>query len=298
MTSVLVTGGAGFIGHHLVRALLARGDQVVVLDNLHRGSFEREGLAGAALVAGDMRSAADCAAAAAGCEVVIHLAAQSNVMGSESAPDYTFETNVTGTWNIARAAAAAGVRRFVFASSREVYGEPRCVPVVEEAPMRPKNVYGASKVAGEALLAGGAAGAASVVTLRLANVIGPGDNGRVLPNWLDAVRRGDPMRVYGGAQELDFLPVDTCVAALVAAVDCDAPDGPVNVGSGCGTALLVLAERLRQLYGDSSRIEMLPARSAEVVRFVADVTRMREILGIEPSSDPLATLPGPGDAPW
>ncbi len=298
MNRVLVTGGAGFIGHHLVRRLVDAGCAVTVLDSLHRGSFEREGLAGATLIAADVRDPAACQSAVAGCDCVVHLAAQSNVMGSETAPDYTFETNVTGLWNVARAVARNGVPRVVFASSREVYGDPLRIPVAEAEPCRPKNVYGASKAAGEALLAGGAAGDAVVVVLRLANVIGAGDSGRVVPNWLQAARTGQPLEVYGGAQELDFLPVETCVDAIRAAMSCPPLDAPVNVASGKPIPLLALAERVLNLYGGASRVELSPARSAEVVRFAADVTRMTSLLGVHPPRDPLAHLPGPEDAPW
>lgn len=296
---VLVTGGAGFIGHHLVAALLRAGHQVVVLDNLRRGSFERPGLQGARLLTGDIREIDACVTALDGCDSVIHLAAQSNVIGSEADPDYTFETNVLGTWNIARAVAAAGVRALVFASSREVYGDADRLPVAEDTLLRPKNIYGASKVAGEALLAGGAAGHASVRVLRLANVIGPCDAGRVVPNWLAAVRDGVPIDLYGGDQLLDFVPIGTAVAAFMRALTVDHVDGPINVGSGRPTPLRELAERLLEMYPSTQAdVRVLPARGAEVVRFAADTSRMTAILGIDPPADPLATLPGPGDEPW
>jgi UDP-glucose 4-epimerase len=160
-------------------------------------------------------------------------------------------------------------------------------------------VYGASKVAGEALLAGGAAGAASVRVLRLANVIGLGDTGRVVPNWLRAVREGRPIEVFGGWQELDFVPIETAVAAIQSAIAVEHLDGPVNVGSGRPISLLALAERLLSLYpATQASLRVCPARAAEVVRFAADVTRMRSTLGVDPPDDPLAVLPGPGDEPW
>ncbi|HEX6032568.1 MAG TPA: NAD-dependent epimerase/dehydratase family protein [Tepidiformaceae bacterium] len=296
---VLATGGAGFIGHHLVSSLVAAGNEVVVLDNLHRGSFERPGLKGARLVVGDVRDRSACDDAVHGCNAVVHLAAQSNVMGSEANPEYTFDANVAGTWNVARAVAGHGVDKLIFASSREVYGDCAALPVSERAPLRPKNVYGASKVAGEALLAGGAAGGASVRILRLANVVGPGDTGRVIPNWLRAVREALPLEVFGGGQELDFVPVETVVAAIESAISVERLDGPVNVGSGHPTPLLALAERLLSLYpATQAGLKVCPGRAPEVIRFAADVTRMRSVLGVHPPDDPLAFLPGPGDKPW
>src|SRR5450432_2837142 len=154
MAKAVVTGGAGFIGGHLVDRLVARGDEVVVLDNMKRGRREkleahlRTGRA--RLVEGDIRSFDAIAAVVPGCDVVYHLAAQSNVMGAVQDPDYSVTTNVLGTFNVLRAAAEARVRRVVFTSSREVYGEPRTLPAREDQPMLAKNPYGASKVAGEA----------------------------------------------------------------------------------------------------------------------------------------------------
>lgn len=296
---ILVTGGAGFIGHHLVGSLVEAGYEVRVMDNLHRGSFERPKLIGAELVRADVRDPSECVRAVAGCDAVVHLAAQSNVVGSETSPQYTFETNVGGTWNIARACAESEVRTLVFASSREVYGDPATLPVREVASLSPKNLYGASKVAGEALLSGGSAGTTSVRVLRLANVIGPGDSGRVLPNWLAAARHDQPLTVFGGDQVLDFVPMEVVVRAIRKAIGLGEWDGPVNVGSGRGVRLLDLANSIVRLYPDSTGgIDRMPARPVEVTRFVADVGRMRERLGIEPPTDPLACLPGVTDEPW
>lgn len=295
MTRVLVTGGAGFVGHHLVLALLSQGHEVVVLDNLRRGSFEREAFERVSAIRGDVTDLSACRQAVEGCDVVVHLAAQANVMGSEAEPDYTFQTNVAGTWNVARAAGGAGVDHLVFASSREVYGDCDRLPVPEDASMRPKNVYGATKVAGEALLRGGAAGATGVTVLRLANVIGKGDTGRVVPNWLAAAARGAPLEMYGGKQELDFLPVETCVAAFLRAISLGPFAQPINVGSGRGIPLTELARRILLLFPGAAGVRALPARGAEVVRFAADIRRMRELLGVSPPGDPLASLAAYGE---
>jgi UDP-glucose 4-epimerase len=287
---VLVTGGAGFIGHHLVAALLKDGQDVVVLDNLRRGSFERPGLAGAALIQGDIRCSEDCEAAARDCDAAVHLAAQANVMGSADDPGYAFETNVTGTWNVARACIAAGVRQLVFSSSREVYGEPQELPVSEATPFAPKNVYGATKVAGEALLSALAGPAFGVSVLRLSNVIGRGDSGRVLPLWLEAGREGRALQLFGGEQEIDFVPVETVVRAIRRVLEAGTVDGPVNIGGGRSFALAEVAERVASLFAARPAIERVPARAIEVRRFRADVTRMRDVLGIEPPEDPLNGL--------
>lgn len=291
MSRSLVTGGAGFIGSHLVDGLLLRGDDVVVLDNLHRGRRDFVD-SRATFIEGDIRDPLALAFAMRSVDVVYHLAAQSNVMGAMSDIDYSFETNVAGTFNALRAAGAAGVARFVFASSREAYGEPAAVPVGEADPLVARNPYGASKVAGEAYCRTWATmSPLQVSILRFANVYGLRDSGRVIPLWVSAALRGEPLTLFGGRQVIDFVPVSLAVQALLRAGE-QPLDGPVNIGSGSGTSLLELAERILALTGRRSRLEMLPARGAEVVRFVADVSRMRALLGIEPPADPLAALPG------
>jgi UDP-glucose 4-epimerase len=278
---VLVTGGAGFIGHHLVAALVREQHDVRVLDNLRRGSFERSELAGARLIAGDVRSPDDCAHTVAGVDIVYHLAAQSNVMGAAADSDYTFEANVRGSWVLARAAERAGVGHFVFASSREVYGEPLALPVLESAPLAPKNAYGASKLAAETVLR---AIDIPLTVVRMANVAGAGDSGRVLPLWIDAARHGQPLVLYGGDQVLDFVSTATVVRALLAV----AKHGPIgcaiNIGSGRGTALEELAGRIAAEFG--VEIDRQTARAVEVRRFVAGTSRMRE-MGVTPFDDEL-----------
>lgn len=291
----LVTGGAGFIGSHLVDALVARGDEVIVIDNLHRpgvGHLRSRLDAGdhVTLLTGDIRDYPALLEAMAGAEVVYHLAAQSNVVGAVEDIDYSFTTNVQGTLNVLEAARARGVRRVVYASSREVYGEQERVPVPESAPLLAKNFYGASKVSGEAYCRAYERMGLDVTVLRLVNLYGPGDAGRVTPRWLDNARSGADLELFGGDQVLDFLPVGRAVEAIVAAAE-RSPNGPVNVGSGKGVTLFELAERILRLTGSRSTIERRPAREFEVVRFVADVGRMRDVLGLQPPDDPLEALP-------
>ncbi len=293
MSKVLVTGGAGFIGAHLVDRLVERGDQVVVVDNMRRGhkekleNYVRQG--GVRLVEEDIRRFDTLAGAVRGCETVYHLAAQSNVMGAVSDPDFSITTNVIGTFNVLRSAAEAGVRRVVFTSSREVYGDPRSLPVAEDAPLLAKNPYGASKVAGEAYCrAFSSTHGLAVRIVRLANVYGPGDSDRVIPLWLSAAQDGRDLEVYGGEQVIDFLWVGTAVEALLFAAEAGLP-GPVNIGSGMGTRILDLAERVLRATGSKSKITRTPARGLEVAKFVADIRVMRS-LGLSPDADPLEHL--------
>ncbi|HKS69403.1 MAG TPA: NAD-dependent epimerase/dehydratase family protein [Ktedonobacterales bacterium] len=287
---VLVTGGAGFVGAHLSAALVAGGDEVTVLDNLHRGSRARVP-DGARFVEGDLRDVEMLRTAMRGAERVYHLAAQSNVLGAVTDVDYSFTTNVVGTYNVLAAARDAGVERVVFSSSREAYGEVDQLPVAEDRAMKPKNTYGASKVAGEVYCrAFQSTFSLDVSVVRLANVYGPGDHGRVIPLWLERAHRGEDRELYGGEQVIDFVPVETVVAALQQAAETPLEGQPVNVGSGKGTTLRELAARVSALPGASGDVRVVPARQVEVTRFVADVTRMRSLLSVEPPPDPLVGL--------
>ena len=316
--SIVVTGGAGFIGRHLVTRLCesraafgVANEPIVVLDNLRRGSREALNTLIAQeqvrFIEGDVRDAATLAEAMRGASHVFHLAAQSNVMGAEDDPDYAFTTNVVGTYQVVQAAVQAGARRFVFTSSREVYGQPASLPVTEEALLAPKNGYGASKASGEMLCRSAASRAGlEMVTLRLANVYGPGDTGRVIPLWLERAQRGEDLLIYGGNQVLDFLWVGDAVDALLRAALAPrnlfaaagiVPDEEVepgffvalNVGTGRGTAIRTLANRVCEVTGRDVSIRVLPARTAEVERYVADVWLMRRTLGLRPEL-PLAYL--------
>ena len=287
---ILVTGGAGFIGAHLVAASLAAGDEVVALDNMRRG-VRAKLPDDVRLVEGDIRDRDTVALAMRGVQRVYHLAAQSNVLGAVTDTDYSFTSNVVGTYNVLVAAREAGVKRVVFTSSREVYGEVERLPVSEDRPMDPKNAYGASKVAGEVYCRTFQnTYGLDVSVLRLANVYGAGDRDRVIPIWLDRARRGEDLEIYGGAQVLDLVTVALVVAALRRAAEMSLGGRVVNVGSGSGTPLRELADRIVALPSREVGLRVLPARAIEVTRFVADVARMRDLLGLAPPADPLEGL--------
>jgi UDP-glucose 4-epimerase len=294
---VVVTGGAGFIGSHLVDRLVHDGcSEVVVLDNLFRGRREHLGQhaqnPAVTFQQADIRDADTLRTAFANAEVVYHLAAQSNVMGAVTDIDYSFNTNVGGTLNVLKTAHQAGVRRVVFTSSREVYGEAQWLPVDENHPFNCKNPYGASKAAGEMYTkVFQHTGNLTIAVLRLANVYGPRDTGRVIPLWIGRALQGQNLVVYGGQQLIDFVWVDNVVDALVRVSTLENVDEPINVGSGQGTPILALAERILALTGSASRLERVPAREVEVSRFMADVSRMQERLGMQPPEDPLFGLP-------
>jgi UDP-glucose 4-epimerase len=224
-------------------------------------------------------------------DLVFHLAAQSNVIGAVEDVDYSSSTNIIGTAAILQAARAGGVRRVVFTSSREVYGDAADFPVPETAPLCPKNAYGMSKVAGEMCCRMSTGHALQTVILRLANVYGPRDRGRVIPLFVENALKGRPLTVYGGNQILDFVHVDHVVDALMKAGFEHHIADPVNIGSGRGTSIAELAERILQLTDSASKVSRLPSRDLDVVGFVADTTRARTLLGLEHPNDPLYRLP-------
>jgi nucleoside-diphosphate-sugar epimerase len=289
---ILVTGGAGFIGSALVRYLCGIGaGEIVVCDNLYRGRRESlEPAAGIEFQHRDVRDAEGWSEAMRGVEVVFHLAAQANVVGSMADPDYALATNVAGTYHVLAAARKSGVRRVVFTSSREIYGDVTRLPVSEDDPLRPKNAYGASKAAGEMCCRVFDGADLEVVVLRLANVYGPGDRDRVIPLFVQRAAAGEPLIVYGEGKILDFVAVPLVVEALWQAAQRDVAGQVINIGSGAGTTLEGLAERVRELAGGRTPIVYRPARRFEVDRYVADVSRARALLGYTPPADPLYQL--------
>ncbi len=293
---VLVTGGGGFIGSHLVDKLMAEGTDVVVLDNLFRGKkanlsdhFSSERFT---FIQGDIRDFHTCKDAVKGCDYVYHLAAQSNVMGAVKDLDYSFNTNVVGTYNVLKAAKDANIRRFIFSSSRESYGEALKMPVREDHPLNAKNSYGASKVAGEKYCQVFASmyGMETAI-FRFANVYGPRDFDRVIPIFIQSARSGEDINIFGGEQLIDFISIEVIVSALLdARANTGILNGPVNVGSGKGTSLFELAREIKQLASTECQVNILPARSVEVVKFVASMERFKNTFKIPVPGDPLYFL--------
>ena len=287
----LVTGGAGFIGSNLVDALLARGDEVTVLDDLSSGkeaNVEQARAAGATLIEGDVRDAEATREAVAGAraEAVFHLAAQIDVRVSLEDPAFDARTNVEGTVNVLEAARAAGTRRVVFTSTGgAIYGDTDTVPTPETVEPLPMAAYGQSKFCAERYLGlyervYGLSG----IALRFGNVYGPrqdphGEAG-VIAIFCGRLRAGRPLTVYGdGRQTRDYIYVGDVVEALLAAGDGDAT-GVVNIGTREETSVLELVERLREIHGpDAPEAELAPARLGELDRSCLDPARAKDVLG-------------------
>jgi UDP-glucose 4-epimerase len=273
----VVTGGAGFIGSNLVDALIARGDDVTVVDNFATG--KRENLNGAAtLVEHDIREPFSVAA-----DVVFHLAAQADVQTSMKRPEYDAAVNVVGTVNVLASAPGAQV---IFTSSGGAgYGE--CpVPATEQSPFQPLSPYGIAKKCGEEYLAGwNRIHGTSHVALRFANVYGPrqdsGLEGGVVAIFLERMARGDETVIFGeGSQERDFVHVDDVVASLLASVG--RGGGPYNVGTGRATSIAELHEICARVSGVDAAARHEPARLGDVQRSVLDVALIERELGWRP----------------
>jgi UDP-glucose 4-epimerase len=273
----LVTGGAGFIGSHLVDALLARGDAVAVVDDLSSGRREQVP-DGVPLHVTDIAAIAG-AMAQERPDVVFHLAAQVDVRKSVADPAHDARANVAGTASVLEAARTAGARRVLLASTGgALYGESVPVPTPEDAELAPFSPYGASKAAAETYLAlFSRLHGLSTMSLRFGNVYGPrqdphGEAG-VIAIFAGAAAEGRPVTIFGdGTQTRDYVYVDDVVSGFLAAADSDAT-GAVNIGTGVETSVLELAQAL----GVEPRLA--PARTGEVARSCLDVTRAAEVLG-------------------
>jgi UDP-glucose 4-epimerase len=278
----VVTGGAGFIGSNLVDALLARGDEVVVVDDLSSG--KRENVSSEArLVELDIRDPAlRSVFAEATPDVCFHLAAQADVPTSVAQPDFDAEVNVVGTIRVLLAASAAPV---VFSSTGgAIYGECER-PAREDDPRRPLAPYGVAKLAAEEYLAAwNRLHGTRHTTLRFANVYGPrqesGLEGGVVAIFLNAMASGKETAIYGdGRQSRDFVHVDDVVRALLLAAG---KKGVYNVGSGVETSVLELHERCRAATGVDWPPRLAPAREGDLVRSILDVSLVRDELGWQP----------------
>jgi UDP-glucose 4-epimerase len=292
----LVTGGAGFIGSNLVDALLARGDDVAVVDNLstgRRANLDGALAAGARLHEADITDAARVREliAAEAPEAIFHLAAQIDVRKSVEDPAFDAGVNVVGTINLLEAARAAGVPRFVNTSTGgAIYGDAPSLPADEDTPARPLAGYGQSKYAAEGFcgLYHRLYGMATV-SLRYGNVFGPrqdpkGEAG-VIAIFCGKLLDGGVPTIFGdGSQTRDYVYVSDVVAANVAAAERPEATGSFNIGRGAEVSVLELVESLKALGGvDALGFEPVhePERLGEVQRSVLDTTRARTELGWE-----------------
>jgi len=297
---VCVTGGAGFIGGHLVDALLGVGAVVRVIDDLSNADGERlgemmeSGEYGDRLgfVYGSVLDRAALAEAVEGSRVVFHLAAVGSVPMSLEDPERSFAVNATGTVRVLEASRAAGAGRVVLSSSSAVYGDSSAMPLREDAALRSVSPYGASKASAEQSVRAWARSlGVDGVSLRYFNVFGPRQRAdsayaAVVPAFMEAVRVGRRPVIYGdGSASRDFLSVENAVHAnLLAGCAGDALGGEaLNIGCGGSTTVLELARLIARLSGrEDLEPEFAPARAGDIERSVADIGRAGEVLGYGP----------------
>jgi len=290
-STCLVTGGAGFIGSHLVERLVALGHHVRVVDNLSTGDVAN--LAGSLseieFFQGDLCEPEVCRRATAGINVVFHVAALPSVPRSLMDPWASHAANVNATMRLLEACLEAGVARIVYSSSSSVYGDTPVLPKVETVEPLPRSPYAASKLAGEQyVLAFARAGRVEGVALRYFNVFGPRQSphsayAAVIPNFLQAALEGRPATLYGdGQQTRDFTYVDNVVDAniLAASAPGEIANGwPVNVGAGTRTSLLGLIGLVSSVTGCELHHRQHPSRSGDVRDSLASLDRAERLLG-------------------
>jgi UDP-glucose 4-epimerase len=292
----LVTGGGGFIGSNLVRALLARGDEVRVLDNFSTGS--RRNLAGlerdVEVVEGELRSYERVHNAVRGTEIVFHLGALGSVPRSVQDPLTSSAVNVEGTLNVQLAARDEGVRRVVFASSSSIYGNQPELPLRESMAPDPISPYGVAKLAAERYCVSFSRVYHSfeTVVLRYFNVFGPRQDptsqyAAVVPLFITAIAAGQPITIFDdGEQSRDFTYVDNVVAANLLAADADGVSGRIfNISGGAPTTVNALAETIGRLLGKPVERRYLAARAGDLRDSWADVTAARTLLEFDPQID-------------
>lgn len=289
----LVTGGAGFIGSELVAQLAATGAEVIVIDNLINGKVEN--LAGLPaervhLVVADVREIGPMTDRLEGIDGIFHLACL-GVRHSIHSPQENHEVNATATLRLLQAARRAGVPRFVYVSTSEVYGTARQVPMTEEHPTFPNTVYGASKLAGECYArAFYQTYGYPTVVVRPFNAYGPrshheGDSGEVIPRFMLRAMAGRPMVIFGdGEQTRDFTFVsDTARGIRLAGLSAAAVGETINIGSGFEISINRLAAEVAAVLGlPEANVVYDEPRPGDVLRLYADIGKARALLGYEP----------------
>lgn len=302
---VLVTGGAGFIGSHLCEALLMRGARVRVLDDFSTGRWENLERIHSEIevIEGGLESASAVERAVAGVDSIAHLAARSSVVESIGARELYWRVNVEGTATLFATAAAARVRRVVFAASSSAYGDrapthdqahdqAHDVPQDESMQPHPASPYAASKVEGERLVRALAqTGGVDAIALRFFNVYGLRQDpnsayAAVIPRFMTRVAEGKPVTVFSdGLQTRDFVHVSDTARAVIAALDAKHVLGGViaNVGTGQATTVTELVRLVGAVLGKPAMVEYQPAREGEVRHSVAATERAAQLIGFRAS---------------
>jgi UDP-glucose 4-epimerase len=290
---VLVTGGAGFIGSHMVDRLVNDGYDVRIIDDLSTGRIDNiQSLLSAGkvdFVKGDIRDVSLVTKSVDDVDDVVHFAALTSVPFSVKNPELTFDVNLCGTLNLIRACAQEDVGRFVFVSSCAVCGDPEFLPVREEHRPNPISPYAESKLIAERYCLGFQdRQLLRSVVLRFFNVYGPrqgmNDYSGVITRFIDRVKRKEPLVIYGdGSQTRDFVNVRDVVEAVLASMKSGDVEGEVfNVGSGKPTSINELAKTILELAGVDLEIRYEKLRAGDIKDSYADISKAKKFLGYEP----------------
>lgn len=290
---VLVTGGAGFIGSHLVDRLLKNGLEVKVIDDLSSGRFDNiqshVGKSNFCFVKGDVRKRETVKEAVKDVEVVFHAAAFVSVIQSISNPLITNDVNVCGTLNLLEESLCSNVKRFVLSSSAAVYGQQDKLPVEEGAPLHPESPYAISKLAAELYAESYCRNhGLETVCLRYFNVYGPrqanGPYAAVITSFMDSLARKIPPTIYGnGEQTRDFINVRDVVDANMLAMRKKCAGEILNVATGSALTINDLLKKLQRIMGEDENAPILEApRAFEVRHSVGDIHKASEVLGFKP----------------
>lgn len=286
MKKILVTGGAGFIGSTLVPMLIEKNYEVRVLDNLSVGTEATLANYPVELIVGDIRDKSVTQRAATGVDGIVHLAAHTNVIDSQSKPWEDMEVNVGGTLNMLIAARDQGVERFVMASSNAPVGE--CTPPIDESkPARPLSPYGASKLAGEGYCSAfhGSYGLGTVV-LRFANVYGPksGHKSSVVAKFIREAMTSGVLTIYGdGKQTRDFIYAEDLCRAIQAGLETDSSGETYQIATGVETSVLTLAQMVQSvLQKDNITIIHERQRAGEIIKNYSNISKANQELNWQP----------------
>jgi len=291
MAKALVTGGAGFIGSNLVRALLDRGDDVRVLDNFSTGNRANLDGLDVEIVEGELRSYERVHNAVRTTEVVYHLGALGSVPRSVQDPLTSSAVNIEGTLNVLLAARDEGVRRVVYSSSTSVYGTSRQLPTTEESPPDPISPYAVAKLAAEryCISFSRVYEPLEAVVLRYFNVFGERQSpysqyAAVVPRFVTAIAAGEPIEVHGdGEQSRDFTYVGNVVDATIRAGEAGGVNGEiVNIAGGAPASVNRIAETIGEILGKPVRKRHLPTRPGDIRDSWADLSKAERMLGYHP----------------
>ena len=292
MTRALVTGGGGFIGSNLVRALLERGDEVRVLDNFSTGNRNNLDGLDIEVVEGELRSYERVHNAVRGVDTVFHLGALGSVPRSVQDPLTSSAVNIEGTLNVLLAARDEGIRRVVFSSSSSVYGSRRELPVTEDQPADPISPYGVAKLAAERYCVSFSRVYESFesVVVRYFNVFGPRQSphsqyAAVIPLFITAIAAGEPIRIDGdGEQRRDFTYISNVVDGTIAAADAAGASGRIfNVAANSPVSVNEVAAAIGQIVGKGVQVRSAPPRAGDIRDSWADISAAKETLGWTPT---------------